>query len=101
MSVCPQKFAPDSDPIFRMRTWIRIRIRIRIYGNDDANQIESENVHITDADPQTHVRTLWKRSLTVILKITFMTSRDRKCVGGARKWRHAVRIELAIILGFT
>ena len=25
-----------------------------------------------------------------------MTSRDRKCVGGARKWRHAVRILLAI-----
>ena len=34
-------------------------------------------------------------------KITFMTSRDRKCVGGARKWRHAVRILLAIILVFT
>ena len=30
-----------------------------------------------------------------------MTSRDRKCVGGARKWRHAVRIQLAIILVFT
>ena len=25
-----------------------------------------------------------------------MTSRDRKCVGAARKWRHAVRIMLAI-----
>ena len=37
----------------------------------------------------------------VFPKITFMTSRDRKCVGGARKWHHAVRIELAIILVFT
>ena len=27
-----------------------------------------------------------------------MTSRDRKCVGGARKWRHDVRMLLAIIL---
>ena len=26
-----------------------------------------------------------------------MTSRDWKCVGEARKWRHAVRILLAII----
>ena len=30
-----------------------------------------------------------------------MTSRDRKCVGEARKWRRAVRIQLAIILVFT
>ena len=49
--------------IFRMRTRIRIRIRIRIYGNDDANKIESENVCITDADPHTDVRTLWKHTL--------------------------------------
>ena len=27
-----------------------------------------------------------------------MTSRDRKCVGEVRKWSHAVRILLAIIL---
>ena len=27
-----------------------------------------------------------------------MTSRDRKCVGGARKWRHAVRMLFAIII---
>ena len=39
--------------------------------------------------------------IAVFLKITFMTSRDRKCVGGARKWRHAVCILLAIILVFT
>ena len=40
--------------------------------------------------------------MAVFPKITFMTSRDPKCiVGGARKWRHAVRIELAIILVFT
>ena len=39
--------------------------------------------------------------IAVFPKITFMTSRDRKCVGGARKWRHAVRILLAIILVFT
>ena len=37
----------------------------------------------------------------VFPKITFMTSRDRKCVGEARKWRHAVRILLTIILVFT
>ena len=37
----------------------------------------------------------------VFPKITFMTSRDRKCVEGARKWHHAVRILLAIILVFT
>ena len=39
--------------------------------------------------------------IAVFPKITFMTSRDRKCVGGARKWRHAVRILLAIILVLT
>ena len=39
--------------------------------------------------------------IAVILKITFMTSRDRKCIGGARKWRHAVRTLFAIILVFT
>ena len=39
-------------------------------------------------------------AIAVFPKITFMTSRDRKCVGGARKWRHAVRILLAIILVF-
>ena len=39
--------------------------------------------------------------IAVFPKITFMTSRDRKCIGGARKWRHAVRILLAIILVFT
>ena len=39
--------------------------------------------------------------MAVFPKITFMTSRDRKCVGGPRKWRHAVRTLLAIILVFT
>ena len=29
------------------------------------NKIESENVCITDADPHTDVRTLWKRSFSV------------------------------------
>ena len=42
-----------------------------------------------------------KGVIPVIPKIAFMMSRDRKCVGGARKWRHAVRIMLAIILVFT
>ena len=42
-----------------------------------------------------------KGVIAVIPKIAVMTSRDRKCVGGARKWRHAVRILLAIILVFT
>ena len=42
-----------------------------------------------------------KGVIAVIPKIAFMTSRDRKCVGGARKWRHAVCILLAIILVFT
>ena len=35
--------------------------------------------------------------IAVFPKITFMTSRDRKCVGGPRKWPHAVRTLLAII----
>ena len=39
--------------------------------------------------------------IAVFTKITFMMSRDRKCVGGARKWRNAVRIYLAIILVCT
>ena len=39
--------------------------------------------------------------IAVFPKITFMTSRDRKCVGGPRKWRHAVRTLLAIISVFT
>ena len=39
--------------------------------------------------------------IAVFPKITFVTSRDRKCFGGARKWRHAVRIQLAITLVFT
>ena len=39
--------------------------------------------------------------MAVFPKITFMTSRDRKCVGGPRKWRHAVRTLLAIILVLT
>ena len=39
--------------------------------------------------------------MAVFPKITFMMSRDRKCVGGPRKWRHAVRTLLAIILFFT
>ena len=34
-------------------------------------------------------------------KMTFMTSRDRKCVKVARKWHHAVHILLAIIMVFT
>ena len=39
--------------------------------------------------------------IAVFPKITFMTSRDRKCIGGAPKWRHAVRTLFAIILVFT
>ena len=39
--------------------------------------------------------------IAVFPKITFMTSRDRKCVGEPRKWRHAVRTLLAIISVFT
>ena len=39
--------------------------------------------------------------MAVFPKISFITSRDRKCVGGKRKWRHAVRTLLAIILVFT
>ena len=39
--------------------------------------------------------------IAVFPKIMFITSRDRKCVGEAGKWRHAVRILLAIILVFT
>ena len=31
----------------------------------------------------------------------YMKSPSRNCVGEARKWRHAVRIQLAIILVFT
>ena len=38
--------------------------------------------------------------IAVLRKITFMTSLDQKCVREARKWRHAVRIPLAIILVF-
>ena len=39
--------------------------------------------------------------ISIIPKITFMTSRDRKCVGSARKWRHAVCILLGNIIVFT
>ena len=39
--------------------------------------------------------------IAVLRKITFMTSLDQKCVREARKWRHAVRVRLAIILVFT
>ena len=39
--------------------------------------------------------------IAVLRKITFMTSLDKKCVRKARKWLHAVRIPLAIILVFT
>ena len=39
--------------------------------------------------------------LAVLRKITLMTSLDQKCVREARKWHHAVRIRLAIILVFT
>ena len=39
--------------------------------------------------------------IAVFPKMTSMTSRDRKCVGVARRRRHAVRILLAIILVFT
>ena len=39
--------------------------------------------------------------IAVFPKITFMTSRDRKCVRAARQWRHAVRILLSIISVFT
>ena len=38
--------------------------------------------------------------IAVFPKITFMTSHDRKCVGGARKWCLAVRTLFAIILVF-
>ena len=39
--------------------------------------------------------------IAVFRKIMCMTSRDRKCVGEARKWRHSVRKLLAIILVLT
>ena len=39
--------------------------------------------------------------IEVFPKIMCMTSRDRNCIGEARKWRHSVRILLAIILVFT
>ena len=39
--------------------------------------------------------------IAIFQKIVFMRSLDRKCVGGARKWRHAFRILLVIILVFT
>ena len=39
--------------------------------------------------------------IAVFPKIMCMTSRDRNCIGEARKWRHSVRILLAIILVFT
>ena len=39
--------------------------------------------------------------MAVFRKITFLKSRDLKNVKRARKWRHAVRILLAIILAFT
>ena len=38
--------------------------------------------------------------VVVFPKITFMTSRDLKCVRGARKWHHAVRIHLGHYFGF-
>ena len=41
-----------------------------------------------------------KGVIAVDQKITFMRSRDRKCVRVARKWHHAVHILLAIILVF-
>ena len=39
--------------------------------------------------------------IAVLRKITLMTSLDQKCIREARKWHHAVRIRLAIILVFT
>ena len=39
--------------------------------------------------------------IAVLWKIPFMTSLDQNCVRKARKWLHAVRIPLAIILVFT
>ena len=39
--------------------------------------------------------------IAVLRKITFMTSLDQKGVREVRKWRHAVRIRLAIIFIFT
>ena len=39
--------------------------------------------------------------IAVLRKITLMTSLDQKCVREARKWRHAVRVRLAIIFIFT
>ena len=40
-------------------------------------------------------------AMAIFPKITFMTSHDRKCVGGPWKWRHAVCTLLVIILVFT
>ena len=42
-----------------------------------------------------------KGVIAVNPKKPFMTSRDRKCIREARKWSHAVRILLAIVLVFT
>ena len=39
--------------------------------------------------------------IAVLRNITFMTSLDQKCVREAHKWRHTVRVRLAIILVFT
>ena len=39
--------------------------------------------------------------IAILRKITLMTSLDQKCVREARKWHHAVRIRMAIILVFT
>ena len=39
--------------------------------------------------------------MDVFSKITFMTPRDRKFVGVARKWHHAVQILFTIFLVFT
>ena len=42
-----------------------------------------------------------KRVIADFQKITFMTSRDLKCVRVAWKWHHAVQLLLAIIMVFT
>ena len=61
------------------------------------NKIESENVCITDADPHTDVRTLWKRTLITAndLKNDFVIMLD-KCEEGTR-YIHQKQFESAIV----
>ena len=66
LSVCPQNSLP-----------IAIRFSGCGHGSGSVcgfmettrqNKIESENVCITDADPHTDVRTLWKRTLRPVFR---------------------------------